>query len=283
MKRIRLLKFFITLLLFVCLAKLIYAAEDTNSASGFLCEYGMSLYKNGDIVGAIDQFQKALLVNPNSSTAWDCLNKIAQEQQSRNAKTNPRVKKSDIDELQKKITKLQEENRSYQEQIAALKNSFLKKEGEAMKLNQEFQFQKGILGEEKRELSVTLKDNKSKIEELKNQLVQLQEENRSYQEQLKYLKNRSEERHNELMQLNQQLQFDKERCQTELSKIKGGEGNLRTDYDNRLRIMEDALAAKETEIKKLLRDKDSLAQENTRIQNQQLTEIEELIRLTGGE
>lgn len=277
------LKLFIALLFFVCLAKFIYAAEDTNSASGFLCEYGLSLYKNGDIPGAMDQFQKALIINPNSQMAWDCLNKIAQEQQSRNVKTTRRVKKSDINELEKKIAKLQEENRSYQEQIAALKNSFLKKEGEVMKLNQESQFQKGILGEEKRELSVTLKDNKSKIEELKNNLVQLQEENRSYQEQLKYLKNTSEENHNELMQLNQQLQFDKERCQTELSKIKGGEGNLRADYDNRLRIMEDALVTKETEIKKLLRDKDSLVQENRRIQNQRLAEIEELIRLAGSE
>ena len=259
------------LLLFVCLDKFIYA-EDTSSASGFLCEYGLSLYKNGDIPGALDQFQKALIINPNSQLAWDCLNKIAQEQQSRNVKTTRRVKKSDINELEKKIAKLQEENRSYQEQIAVLKNSFLQKEGET-----------GILGEEKRELSVTLKDSKSKIEELNNHLVQLQEENRSYQEQLKYLKNTSEEKHNELIQLNQQLQFDKESYQTELSKIKGGEGNLRADYDKRLRSMEDALVAKETEIKKLLRDKDSLAKENRRIQNQRLAEIEELIRLAGSE
>jgi len=33
----------------------------------------------------------------------------------------------------------------------------------------------------------------------------------------------------------------------------------------------------------LLRDKDSLVQENRRIQNQRLAEIEELIRLAGSE
>jgi len=281
MKRVRLLKLFIALLVFVSLDKVVYAQDDIDSASGFLCEYGISLYKNGDVLGAIDQLEKALMINPNSKTAWDSLNKITQEQQSGNVGTTTRVKKSDIDELGKKIAKLQEENRSYQEQLATLKNSFLKKEDEVMKLNKELQSQKEILRAEKSGLSTNLKDNKSKIEKLNNQLLQLQEESHSYQEQLKYLKNTREAKYRELLLLNKKLQFDKERSQVELSKINTGEGNLRADYDNRLKVMEDALTVKEAEIKQLLRDKDSLVQENRRIQNQRLAEIEKLIRLTG--
>lgn len=67
------------ILVLLSTANISYAEERADTSSEYLCEYGLSLYRKGDINGAIHEFRKALQVNPNNTKAQDYLTKILQD------------------------------------------------------------------------------------------------------------------------------------------------------------------------------------------------------------
>ncbi|MBU0504314.1 MAG: hypothetical protein ABH882_07400, partial [Candidatus Omnitrophota bacterium] len=56
----------------------LYAANDKNISVKFLCEYGRSLYQEGDIEGAKQEFKKVLLIDPNNKIALNFLKKMGE-------------------------------------------------------------------------------------------------------------------------------------------------------------------------------------------------------------
>lgn len=212
MKYGKLIVIVITLSIFACLLEYVYATEDTNSVSNYLCDYAIRLYKEGAIIDAINYFKKALMISPNNVTAQDYLRKILSTPIPQNYK-----------------------------------------EG--------------------------LKDTKARIEQLNSQLIQLQEENRSYKEQLNALGGKPAEKDNASYQLIQQLKSQNERLKVDLSKKEQVLEKLKSDFDNRSKVLGDEVKAKESKIKELIDEKDLLSGEIKKIKSQQVTEIEKVMKL----
>ena len=95
-------------------------AEGRNVASDYKVHEGIKAYKNGDIEDAINDFRKALILDPNNKYAKECLKEIGLQ--------DPYIVTYETNSSQ--IAKLLEENSRYKEKILALteENANLKKQ-----------------------------------------------------------------------------------------------------------------------------------------------------------
>ena len=69
----------ILLISFVTLAWRSSGAEDAGDASSALCEYGIQLYRQGQVADAIHELKKSLIINPHNLKAKNYLMKIYSE------------------------------------------------------------------------------------------------------------------------------------------------------------------------------------------------------------
>lgn len=70
------------ILFFFCLSGLGYSLEKEDATSNYLCEYGIKLYRKGDIDDAIHELKKALQINPYNEKAQDYLRRITGQAKS---------------------------------------------------------------------------------------------------------------------------------------------------------------------------------------------------------
>ena len=85
-------------------------AEGRNVASDYKVHEGIKAYKNGDVAGAINDFRKALLLDPNNKYAKECLKELGLP--------DPYIVTYETNSSQ--IAKLLEENSRYKEQVMSL-------------------------------------------------------------------------------------------------------------------------------------------------------------------
>jgi len=133
-KKLLRVKFLIAGLILACLSGAVYAADNTVSASAFLCEYAMTLYRQGNTDDAIHQLKNALMVDANNATARKLLKKIMQEQ-GLEAPLGPA--KEQAAPLDKELISLRKENRSYKEQMDKAIDESLNKDKSLKALTQE--------------------------------------------------------------------------------------------------------------------------------------------------
>lgn len=164
MKNIRLIGFIIVALFFVFILTHVYAEENTNSASNYLCEYGIKLYKQGNINDAIQQLKMALMVNPNNLSAKEYLKEILSKQQLQDNQVSFQDTKMKIDQLNNQLSHLQEEKHLYQKQLSTLKDMSLTRDSELAKLIQQLQSQEDLYTKELLRKDKELEDSKSNYE-----------------------------------------------------------------------------------------------------------------------
>ena len=141
----------------------VQAGESSNSASQYLCDYGINLYKEGSIADAIHELKKSLQINPNNALAKEYLDKILAEQ-------NPqKVIASEVDNSpESQAVKLKE-------QLEYLKSEYLQQSGKLQQLREQ-------VNEQKRLESVSGSDLNSKLAGLQEERDALQMEKRKLQE-----------------------------------------------------------------------------------------------------
>jgi chromosome segregation ATPase len=128
----------------------------------------------------------------------------------------------------------------------------------------------GIVGRKTRErLSRYLSDKNEKINKLSEQVSKLQKENYFYENQLNAVYEESRKKDAQLEELAQQLKNEQEEYETELSRSKEDIEELRSDYDNRLRVENSRIAG-------LAREREYLIAEADRLRNLQFVKFEKL-------
>jgi hypothetical protein len=167
-------------LILACCLGIIYAAENTNSASAFLCEYGISLYRQGNTEDAIHQLKKSLMINPNNAIAQKFLDKIVKEQGLGVAPQEPKkeaaVKEETVPAAQpnKELINLQEENRSYKEQLNKAADESLNKEKSLKTLSLELASLKegyqAELSKKEKELQILKSNYESDLRKLNDEM-----------------------------------------------------------------------------------------------------------------
>lgn len=128
----------------------------------------------------------------------------------------------------------------------------------------------GIVGRKTREkLSRYLSDKNEKINKLSEQVSKLQKENYFYENQLNAVYEESRKKDAQLEELAQQLKNEQEEYEAELSRSKEDIEELRSDYDNRLRVENSRVAG-------LAREREYLIAEADRLRNLQFVKFEKL-------
>lgn len=213
-------------------------AQDTGDASSALCEYGIKLYKEGQIADAIHELKKALIVNPHNLKAKNYLMKIYSEKGLPFESLADSAKKIKIREYENQINKLETDAHYYQKMIDALNKQNATKEAELEKLGRELQAQK---------------EHREKIAGLENQINRLQKETTEYQKQLANLNAQYLAKEKELEKLHRELQAQKDHQ----AKIAGLENQIRRleketgNYQKQLAALNTQYLAKEAELKRL--------------------------------
>lgn len=109
----------IAFILFIWLRHPVFCAQDKNTVSAYLYEYGAKYYQDGDVASAEHELRKALLANPNNSAARDLLHKILLEQQLQNEQVVLLEKDVQIAKLKAQLSGFKEALLTYQAQLKA--------------------------------------------------------------------------------------------------------------------------------------------------------------------
>jgi len=249
-------------------------AEEMDSASTFLYEYGTKLYREGNVYDAIHQLKNALMVNPRNTAARDYLNKIFQEQDAQGRQIYFDINKDNIRQLNTKITQLEQEKKTYQEQLNSLKASEQGKDGQLQKMTQDLEAQKGVLQQKGQSLSVSLQEKERTISDLNRQIAQLEQEIRLSQGQVGSLQKDSSQKESRLQKLNQEIESRKRELAQESERLRGSLKSNETrieqlkrqfaqlkeegrTYEQQVNILQYSASTKDRELEKLREDFES--------------------------
>lgn len=167
----------------------VFCAQDKNTVSIYLYEYGAKYYRDGDVASAEHELRKALLANPSNSAARDLLHKILLEQQLQNEQVVLLERDVQIAKLKAQLSGLQGVLLAYQAQLKASQGTLAVQpkltSGPSLKAQE---VPPVPLGDKKvmKEVSVSLEDTKTR--ELEKQVSALVEKIALYQAQLSALK-----------------------------------------------------------------------------------------------
>ena len=309
---------YVAVWLFVCVVLFpsVNSVVASSMADDALCEYAMKLYREGDVAEAIEQLYKALLVNPQNFSAKNYLQQILAEQQTAGTEASLQVRrtlesfntqlsqseeerrncqvrlgsaaeatsfqegqlqdleqqlaqqqklfsekeeallntKGKVSQLDARVAQLQEEKQFYQQHVASLREACAAKDRELSELNQKLFSHKDLLGQKDNEYVTTLQNEQCKVTQLSSQLVQLTQEKAICEKKLDALENTRGE---STQRLQQQLEGRKE--QAEECKAQ--------------------LLQKQSMIDALQLQKQKLLEKNRQSQQQQVADIERLMRI----
>lgn len=238
-----------------------FSYAQKNGASDFLYEYGVRLYREGNLYDAIHQLKNALLVNPRHTHAKDFLNKIFSELQNEHQETFLKINQEKIEKITTRIRELEMEKQECQRQLASFKNLPQEKERELEKTKAELEIKKKQLEEERSNLVRISKEQEQKIQELKNQIAKLQEQEHQYQEQLRLLRQSESEKKQELIALKQELDLKDKRSFLLLQEKEKALEKIKDFYENKIQAINQALEEKKLETEQLdLKTKEILQQ-----------------------
>lgn len=199
----KLILLFIAFFVLACLALPASAEESMDSASGFLCEYAMELYKQGNINDAIYQLKNALALNPEDQTARRYLEKILSEPPALPTKVKKLKQVTQTADSRKKqlngwLDRAQQDKTQQDRAANELRQSLQYKEGRIKSLNNQLtkvqQEKDSLLNKDnervkviKEELDRSLQDRGNQLKQLSSQLDSLKAEIKSKDNMLKKL------------------------------------------------------------------------------------------------
>jgi chromosome segregation ATPase len=270
----KLIVVFIAFFVLACLVIPASAEENMDSLGGFLCQYAMELYKQGNINDAVYQLKNALALNPEDPAARRYLEKILAEppappkakkpkQVTHELRQSLQDKEGQVKSLNKdseRVKLIKEElDRSLQDrgnqlkqlnnQLDNLKAELAGKDAKLKTLEDNLQTEKKDIVAKQQEMSLSVQDKQKQLEELSSQMVQLEKEKRSYQEQLNSLKAN-------ILDLKQ----------------------ARLDYENRLLAVGGELKTKELMIQQLKDDKAAMLAQGQQAKQRQIARVEKLMK-----
>jgi|GEM_PF-6126325 len=253
MRKPKPIAFLILTLAVICLSGRSSPAQDAGEASSTLCEYGIKLYKEGQIDDAIHELKKALMVNPHNVKAKNFLRKIYSERSIPFESLMDAAKKIKISEYENQIKKLREDARNYQRQLSNLNAQNQAKEADLERLNRQFDFQKDLFARKEQDIVSAHKGRQTKIAELENRLKQLQKETNDYQKESVALNNQYLSKQAELEKLTRELQGYKGRGEKAAS-LENQLNRLQkeaSDYQKQLAALNSRYSTKETQAERL--------------------------------
>jgi DNA repair exonuclease SbcCD ATPase subunit len=277
MRKIKHLVFLISLMGLLGLFYRASLAQDAGDASSTLCEYGIKLYKEGQIADAIHELKKALMVNPHNLKAKNYLMKIYAERGLLVGPPAPSAKKIKISEYKEQIKKLRGEARRYQNQLNALNKQNLAKEAELQRLNRQLDLQKELFSSREQDLLLVHKGRREKISALQDKLKRLEKETGDYKREFVALNDQYLAKQTELEKLTRQLRDYKGRreeisaLQDKLKRLEKETG----DYQKQLSAINGKYLGKEAEWERLKGELNS--------QKELLAKKEEELRYVQGE
>lgn len=115
---------------------------------------------------------------------------------------------------------------------------------------------------------------KEESDKFRDHVSQLQEEVRSYQKQLEDIKKELQSKDSQIQKITGELKLEKDRASKENK-------NQKKDYESLLKANEEKLKSNDLKIKELTSEKESLIEENEKIEARQLAEIEKVMGIIG--